>query len=158
MAYSPVGDRHIKKCRVIQTNNVWIHIIWEYNRRKELVLRYSFSILWQCIYFCHTWVEYSSLLVLDYWIVWCALGFPGGARGKELACQCGLDVKDVGLIPGSGTSRGEASGHPLQHSCLGNPMDRGAWQATVHASHRIGHKWNHLACTHTHKICFICIM
>ena len=39
---------------------------------------------------------------------------------------------DVGLIPGSGRSPGEGNGNPLQHSCLRNSMDRGAWWATVH--------------------------
>ena len=39
---------------------------------------------------------------------------------------------DVGLIPGSGRSPGEGNGNPLQHSCLGNPMDRGAWWAIFH--------------------------
>ena len=38
---------------------------------------------------------------------------------------------DVGLIPGLGRSPGEGNGNPLQYSCLGNPMDREAWQATV---------------------------
>ena len=41
-------------------------------------------------------------------------------------------VKDEGLIPGSGRSPGGGHGNPLQYSCLENPMDRGAWQATVH--------------------------
>ena len=39
---------------------------------------------------------------------------------------------DAGLIPGSGRSLGEGNGNPLQYSCLGNPMHKGAWQATVH--------------------------
>ena len=39
---------------------------------------------------------------------------------------------DPGLIPGSGRSPGEGNGNLLQYSCLGNPMDRGAWRATVH--------------------------
>ena len=39
---------------------------------------------------------------------------------------------DVGSIPGSGRSPGEGNGNPLQYSCLGNPMDRGAWKAIVH--------------------------
>ena len=39
---------------------------------------------------------------------------------------------DLGSILGSGRSAGEGNGNPLQHSCLRNPMDRGAWQATVH--------------------------
>ena len=42
------------------------------------------------------------------------------------------DARDVGLIPGSGRSPGGGGGNPLQHSCLENPTDRGAWQATVH--------------------------
>ena len=42
------------------------------------------------------------------------------------------DVRDPGSIPGSGISPGEGNGNPLQYSCLENPTDRGAWQATVH--------------------------
>ena len=42
------------------------------------------------------------------------------------------NVGDLGSIPGSGTSPGEGNGNPLQYSCLENPMDRGAWYATVH--------------------------
>ena len=42
------------------------------------------------------------------------------------------DLRDVGLIPGSGSSPGEGNGNPLQYSCLENPMDRGAGWATVH--------------------------
>ena len=42
------------------------------------------------------------------------------------------DARDVDLIPGSGRSPGGGSGNPLQYSCLENPMDRGAWWATVH--------------------------
>ena len=56
---------------------------------------------------------------------------PGGAGGKEPACDAG-DAGDVGSIPGSERSPGEGNGNPLQYSCLGNPMDRGACRATVH--------------------------
>ena len=42
------------------------------------------------------------------------------------------DIKDTGLIPGSGRSPGEGNGKPLQYSCLENPMNRGAWQAIFH--------------------------
>ena len=52
------------------------------------------------------------------------LGFPGGASGKEPACQCRLDEREVGLIPGSGRSPGGGHGNPLQYSCLENPMDK----------------------------------
>ena len=55
-------------------------------------------------------------------------GFSGGSVVKNPPASS----EDVGLIPGSGRSPGEGNGNPLQHSCLGNPMDRGAWQAIVH--------------------------
>ena len=42
------------------------------------------------------------------------------------------NVGDLGSIPGLGRSTGEGNGNPLQYSCLENPMERGAWQATVH--------------------------
>ena len=42
------------------------------------------------------------------------------------------DIRDMGSIPGLGRSPGEGNGTPLQYSCLENPMDRGAWWATVH--------------------------
>ena len=57
-----------------------------------------------------------------------ALGFPWYSAGKESACNAG----DPGSIPGSGRSAGEGKGSPLQYSCLGNPMDRGAWRDTVY--------------------------
>ena len=42
------------------------------------------------------------------------------------------DIRDEGSVPGLGRSPGEGNGYPLQYSYLGNPMDRGAWRATVH--------------------------
>ena len=56
------------------------------------------------------------------------LGFPGGSEGKVSACNAG----DLGSIPGSGRSPGEGNGKLLQYFCLENPMDGGAWWATVH--------------------------
>ena len=50
---------------------------------------------------------------------------------KNLPSNAG-DTGDMDSIPGSGRSPGEGNDNPLQYSCLGNPMDRGAWQATVH--------------------------
>ena len=55
-------------------------------------------------------------------------GFPGGSVVKNPPANTG----DVGLIAGSGRSPGEGNGNPLQYSGLENPMNRGAWQATVH--------------------------
>jgi len=63
------------------------------------------------------------------------LGLPPSSVGKESACNAGK----LGLIPGSGRSPGEGNGNPLQYSCLENPMDRRAWQATVHGVTRVGH-------------------
>ena len=54
--------------------------------------------------------------------------FPGGFDGEASAYNAG----DPGSIPGSGRSSGEGNGNPLQYSCLENPMDGGAWLATVH--------------------------
>ena len=56
------------------------------------------------------------------------LDFPGGSVGKESTCRTG----DIGLIPESGRFPRRGHGNPLQCSCLENPMDRGAWQATIH--------------------------
>jgi len=56
------------------------------------------------------------------------LGFPGGSDSKEPTCNVGHLVS----IPELGRYTGGAHGNPLQYSCLKNPMDRGAWQATVH--------------------------
>ena len=53
--------------------------------------------------------------------------FSGGSDGKESAYIAG----DLGSIPGLGRSPGEVNANPLQYSCLENPMDRGAWRATV---------------------------
>ena len=64
---------------------------------------------------------YSLLLVIP-------SCFPGGSDGKESACQC----RRPGLDPWVGKIPGEGKGYPLQCSCLENPMDRGAWRATVH--------------------------
>ena len=54
--------------------------------------------------------------------------FPGGSEVKTSACNEG----DLSSIPGLGRSPGEGNGNPLQYSCLGNPLDRGAWWATIH--------------------------
>ena len=67
------------------------------------------------------------------------------------------DARDAGSIPGSGRSPGEGNGNPLQYSCLGNSMDRGAWQATVH---RVAKSWTRLSVhtlthTHTHRGIFM---
>ena len=85
------------------------------------------------------------------------LGFPGGTRGKEPACQCRRHKRRQ-YNPWVGSSLGEGNGSPLQYSCLGNRMDRGAWWVTVHgvaksqtrlSTHGHTHARAHM---HTHTI------
>ena len=59
------------------------------------------------------------------------MGLPGGVNGIESACQC-RRCKRCGFDPYIGKIPGEGNDRPLQYSCLENPMDRGAWWATVH--------------------------
>ena len=67
---------------------------------------------------------------------------PQWLSGKQSACNEG-DTRDTGLIPRPGRSPGVENGKSFNYSCLGNPMDRGAWWATVHGVakglQRVGH-------------------
>ena len=71
---------------------------------------------------------------------------PTSSNSKESACNRG----DPGSIAGSERSPGEGIGNPLQYSCLENPMDRGAWQATVHG---VSKSWTRLSDFHFHFQC-----
>ena len=66
------------------------------------------------------------------------LGTSQVALVKNTPANAG-DIRDRGLIPGLGRFPGKGPGNPLQDSCLENPMNRGAWQATVHGVARVGH-------------------
>ena len=66
------------------------------------------------------------------------LGFPPNAMVKNPPANAG----DAGLIPGSRRSPGEGNGNSLQYSCLGNLMDRGAWQAAVYG---VTESWTQLS-------------
>ena len=69
--------------------------------------------------------------------------FPGGAVVKILPASA-ADTREAGSISGSGRSPGGGNGNPLQYSCLENPMNRGAWWATVSmGSQRAGHRPDH---------------
>ena len=72
----------------------------------------------------------KGCMELIYYRLQIILGFPGGVMVKNLSDNAG--GTDVGSIPGSGRSPGGGNDSPLQYSCLGNSMDIGAWQATVH--------------------------
>ena len=75
---------------------------------------------------------------------------PGGSDSKESTCNVG----DQGSIPGLGMSPGEGSGNLFKHSCLENPMGRGAWRATVHGVEkswtRLSDEW--LSLSHSWKL------
>ena len=83
------------------------------------------------------------------------MGFPVGSVIKKPPANSG-DAVDVGSIPGWGRSPRWGNGNPLQSSCLGNPMDRGAWRATVHGVSKSQTLLSNWACvrvrahTHTH--------
>ena len=75
--------------------------------------------------------KWKCLFVLIWSLLHHCIVFPGGSVGKESSCNAG-DTGDVGSNPGLGRSSGGGNGNPVQYSFLGNPMDRGGWQATVH--------------------------
>ena len=84
----------------------------------------------EIIFFIHFFfflLLYLSTSSLTHMMLYC-LDFPGGSEVKESACNAG----DLDSIPGSGRSPGEGNGNLHQYSCLENPMDGGAWWATVH--------------------------
>ena len=77
---------------------------------------------------CRERGTYLSLSALIHCLKLVIIGLSGGSEGEESACN----ARKRGLIPGLGRCPGEKNGNPLQYACLGNPMDRRAWQATVH--------------------------
>ena len=76
--------------------------------------------------FIHTHI-YIILILVYFSILPYTMSFPGGSEVKASACN----ARDLGSIPGSGRCPGEGNGNPLQYSCQENPMDGGAWWATV---------------------------
>ena len=79
----------------------------------------------------------SNTTVQKHQFIGTQLGFPGASEVKASACNAG----DLGSIPGLGRSPGEGNGNPLEYSCLENPMDGGAWWATVHG---VAKSWTRL--------------
>ena len=75
----------------------------------------------------------------------------GGASDKESPCQCGRrgDTRDASSIPGSGSSPGGGNGSPLQYSCMENPMDKGAWWASIHGAVKSRTRLSNWAPSHT---------
>ena len=78
----------------------------------------------------HKVLAYKVLVILNMFIK-AHKGFPVGSVVKNPPASKGA-TGDAGLIPGLGRLPGGRNGNPLQYSCLGNPMDRGAWWVIVH--------------------------
>ena len=98
--------------------------------------------------------DVTVILYIEY--IYTYMGFPGGTSGKEPACQCRRHRRR-GLISGLGRSSGGGRGNPLQCSCLENPMDRRAWQATVHRVAKSQTQLKRLS-THAYPIhIYICV-
>ena len=83
-----------------------------------------------------SWLEITRWLLIAL-VQFRHQSFPGGSVVKKPSANAG----HTGSIPGSGRSPGEGNGNPLQYSCLGNPMDRGAWWATVCGVTKVRHNW-----------------
>ena len=112
----------VRSCRIFTfKDGHWPLALWPGSLQSfSLALRSSFQTILICVFFFFNLV---TPLVGHH-------GFPGGSDGKESACNAG----DLGSIPGLGRSPEEGNGNPLQYSCLGNPMNRRAWQAIVHGA------------------------
>ena len=130
------------------------HLLWSQKERKCLELNknenttYQLKKLWECM--CEEWDGYGVILLntLTFASILYHLIQNYGASQveqvvKNLPANAG-DARDVGLISGWGLLPGEGNGNLLQYSCLGNPMDRGAWWATKKS-------WTWLT-EHTHSI------
>ena len=79
----------------------------------------------------------AKLSVRIFWYIREKMVFPGGSVVKNLPANAG-GTGDTSLIPGLGRSPGAGNGNPLEYSCLGNPMDRAPYQATVHEFTELG--------------------
>ena len=101
-----------------------------------IICLFDYSHPTRCEVTSHHGFDFISLMAnnIEHLVIWLliictsSLDFPCGLNSKESICN----ARDLGSIPESGRSPGEGNGNPLQYSCLGNPMDRGAWWAIIH--------------------------
>ena len=109
-------------------------------------MNYMLIFLYVCLYNC----VYVCVYIYMYICIWQASQVMPVVVPvvKNLSASEG-DTRDTGLISELGRSPGEGNGNQLQYSCLGNPMDRGVWGATVHGVAELD--TTECICTHTHK-------
>ena len=120
---------------LIYVNETICMVIWPSTRFKSIVLWPGMNHLVPRLFQIHLMDErpgailsFKTFLSFINRLLVTITGFPGGSEFKVSAWNAG----DPGSIPGLGRSPGEGNGNPLQYSCLENPMDRGAWWATVY--------------------------
>ena len=121
-----------------------VHLIERLLHRKRPLVGFTWAtnlLVVHALVYPHTFPPESLFLILLSLILPRYLsnqmGFPGVSLVKNLPANAG----HAGLIPVSGRSPREGNGNPLQYSCLGNSMDRGTWQATVHG---VAKSWTQL--------------
>ena len=107
-----------------QTFNSWKMVSKKHSKLKYWRNKMRFACRYACIYKC----VLICLYICIYWYLYLLWVFPGGSVVESLPAN----TVDTDLIPGQGRSPGKGNDNPFQYSCLRNPMDRGAWQATVH--------------------------
>ena len=93
-----------------------------------------YTYIYECIYFKRHCTKNIFKFLFCHRLEY-QMGLPQWLSGNESACNAGA----VGSMPELGLFAGRGHGNPLQYSCLENPTDRGAWQATVHGIVRVGH-------------------
>ena len=134
------GKRYTSGVSKETLEGAWRPKLWE----KELPLGKSFYLVFYCKQLDLILAVILVLNWVEFWASQVALvvkNLPANAR----------DIRDMGLIPRSDRSLGGGHGNPLQYSCLDNPMDRGAWQATVH---RVAKSWTWLNWLSMHTYMF----
>ena len=111
--YSDFGPKKIKSVTVSTFVSFYMSCVMGLDAMILVVFNIEFQASFFTLYFDHL------------------LGLPGGDSGKEPSCQ--HKRQETPVQPRMGSSRGGGHSSPLQCSCLENPMDRGAWRATVHS-------------------------
>jgi len=134
---------HIPCCRspgtqLPQSSSSTSHIFSHGGEPLLLPFQNISHICWRTRFICYKTSFWKWNSVLKW------MGFP---VAKNLPANA-RDVRDAGLIPGSGESSRVGNGNPLQYSCLENPMDRGSWQAIVHGVAKSQARRSTWACKH----------